>query len=43
MNMYVRHLLRNGAADLAAQRTLELLQREPSNQLALAQLGLLGG
>jgi tetratricopeptide (TPR) repeat protein len=40
MNMYVRHLLRTGAADLAAQRSFELLQREPFNQLALAQLGI---
>lgn len=40
MNVYVRHLLRFGAADLAAQRALEVLQREPFNQLALAQLGV---
>jgi Tfp pilus assembly protein PilF len=40
MNMYVRHLLRSGAADLAAQRSLEVVQREPFDQLALAQLGL---
>lgn len=39
-NMYVRHLLRTDAADLAAQRLLELVQREPFNQLALAQLGI---
>lgn len=40
INMYVRHLLRRGAADLAAQRTLELVEREPFNQLALAHLGI---
>lgn len=39
-NMHVRHLLKSGAADQAAQRSLELLQREPFNQLALAQLGI---
>jgi tetratricopeptide (TPR) repeat protein len=39
-NMHVRHLLKSGAADLAAQRSLEVLQREPFNQLALAQLGI---
>jgi hypothetical protein len=40
LNMYVRHLLKTGAADLAAQRSLEVLEREPFNQLALAQLGI---
>ena len=40
MNMYVRHLLRSGDADQAAQRSLEIVQREPFNQLALAHLGL---
>jgi hypothetical protein len=39
-NMHVRHLLRSGAPDLAAQRSLELLERQPFDQLALAHLGI---
>jgi hypothetical protein len=40
VNMYVRHLLRSGAAEAAAQSSLQILEHEPFNQLALAQLGL---
>lgn len=40
LNMYVRYLLQTGAADQAAQRSLDVLQRQPFDQLALAQLGI---
>jgi tetratricopeptide (TPR) repeat protein len=40
LNLFVRHLLRGGEPELAAARALEALDSEPSNQLALALLGL---
>jgi tetratricopeptide (TPR) repeat protein len=40
LNLYVRHLLRGGYPEMAAERALEALESEPDNQLALAYLGI---
>lgn len=40
VNFYIRHLIKAGQPDAAAARALEILQREPENQPALAWLGI---